>query len=179
MKSITTLLLSSTLAFSSTVLADNDFDHKYKRNNVARIKLTNSTQGPLWPPSEVLDKDGNFVLVGNVIKEVAPGQNSLEWDAVIVSKDTVPPLDSSGREDYSNPLGAPYKIVRSLDLRKGSEDLDMELYSVSFGPYMGDFGGGPRMPKLGESKYNLNGAETSCPESVSYTHLTLPTTPYV
>ncbi len=130
----------------------------------AFLKLTNSTQGPLWPPSEVVDENGDFVLVGNVIEEVAPGVNGLNWKAVIVSKDTVPPLDENGREDFSNPFGATFDIVRNLDLTPGSPDLDMELYSVSFGPYQGDFGGGPRMPKVGDSKYNLNGAEPSCPE---------------
>lgn len=130
----------------------------------AKLKLTNSTQGPLWPPSEFVNKDGDFILVGNVIKEIAPGINGLEWEAVLVSKNTIPPLDDEGREDFSNPFGATYTVIRDLDLSKGSTDLDIELYSLSFGPYSGDFGGGPRIPKTGETVYNLNGAEPSCPE---------------
>lgn len=130
----------------------------------AVLTLTNSTQGPLWPPSEFTDKNGDFVLIGNVIKEIEPNLNGLEWDAVLVSKDTVPPLNGAGVEDFSNPLGSTYKIVRELDLSHGSPDLDMDLYSLSFGPYTGSFGGGPRIPKAGETDYNLNGAEPSCPE---------------
>lgn len=129
------------------------------------IELPLSTQGPLWPPSELANKNGDFVVIGTLLEEnenggvaIVPGQ------AIIVSKDTIPPLDSSGREDFSNPFAAPYKVKRHLDLSQGSKDLEMELYSLSVGPYSGDFGGGARIPKQGESQYNLNGTELSCPE---------------
>ncbi|VAW95258.1 hypothetical protein MNBD_GAMMA21-1430 [hydrothermal vent metagenome] len=128
------------------------------------LTLTNSTQGPLWPPSEYTDENGDFILVGNVIKEVAPGVNGLVWEAVLVSKETIPPLNENGVEDFSNPVGAAYNVIRKLDLSTGSPDLDMVLYSLSFGPYSGNFGGGPRIPKIGDTTYNLNGAEPSCPE---------------
>jgi hypothetical protein len=84
--------------------------------------------------------------------------------ALLVSKDTVPPLDSSGKEDFTNPIGAPYKVIRTLDLRPGSPDLNLELYTLSYGPFEGDFKGGPRIPRSGENRYNLNMARPSCVE---------------
>src|SRR5262249_17533239 len=123
------------------------------------VPLSNLTQGPLWPPSEVADENGNFVLIGGfILKETSAGRVEAlpNLKGVIVSKDTVPPL-KNGREDFSNLLGAPYKIVRELDLSKNSKDRDMVLYSHSCGPFGGNFGGGsPRIPGQKDSKYNLN-----------------------
>lgn len=124
-----------------------------------------STQGPLWPPSEIMDKDGNFVVVGNVLTRLDSGAVvPVPNRAVIVSKDTVPPLDANGKEDFSRPLGSPYTVLRELDLRRGSPDLDIELFTASYGPFQGDFGGGPRIPAAGNSRYNLNSALPSCLE---------------
>src|SRR5215831_14882294 len=84
------------------------------------VPLTTLTQGPLWPPSEVADEHGNFVVIGGfILKETSAGRVEAlpNLKGVIVSKDTVPPLNN-GREDYSNLLGAPYDIVRELDLSK-------------------------------------------------------------
>ena len=123
------------------------------------VPLTTLTQGPLWPPSEVADEHGNFVVIGGfILKETSAGKVEAlpNLKGVIVSKDTVPPL-KNGREDYSNLLGAPYDIVRELDLSKNSKDRDMILFSQSCGPFAGDFGGGsPRIPGQKDSKYNLN-----------------------
>src|SRR5690349_3038110 len=76
------------------------------------IDLPNATQGPVWPPSAMVDKDGNFVVIGLVLKQfgpstVVPAPNQ----AVIVSKETTPPL-KDGVEDPSNWFGAPYKVIR-------------------------------------------------------------------
>ena len=128
------------------------------------VELPNTTQGPPWPPSEVMDADGNFIVVGFLLTEVAPGVVAPISGAAIVSKDTVPPLRPDGTEDVSNWFGAPYQILRHLDLRPGSPDLDLMLHSNSFGPAEGDFGGTPRIPREGESAYNLNGIFTVCPE---------------
>ena len=111
-----------------------------------------ATQGPPWPPSEMMDADGNFVVVGFLIKN---GQ-AVGSQAAIVSKDTQPPLDSSGKEDFNNPFGADYDIVRELDVSPGSPDLGIELYNSSYGPRVGSFGGGPRIPAQGQSRWNLN-----------------------
>ncbi|MCH9651594.1 MAG: hypothetical protein K0U98_25435 [Deltaproteobacteria bacterium] len=129
------------------------------RGQASRLPFQSTTQGPLWPPSEMADANGDFVLVGGlVLREVEPGKVAPVPNAggLIVSKDTTPPL-SAGREDFSNPLGAPYKILRELDLGPGASDEDLVLHSVSCGPFSGDFGGGqPRIPAAGTSAYNLN-----------------------
>ena len=123
------------------------------------VPLSNLTQGPLWPPSEVADENGNFVLIGGfILKETSAGRVEAlpNLKGVIVSKDTVPPL-KDGREDFSDLLGAPYDIVRELDLSKNSKDRGLVLHSLSCGPFGGDFGGGsPRIPGQRDSKYNLN-----------------------
>lgn len=155
--------------FSSVLRAQETVD----QDDAGKISLTRmlprATQGPLWPPSEIVDKDGNFVLVGLVLTEIQPGVIvPIPNKAVLVDKNTVPPLDSNGHEDFTNNLGAPYKVIRELDLRPGSPDLDIVLYSLSYGPYAGDVGlsgkAGPRIPKAGDSAFNLNGALPSCPE---------------
>ena len=128
------------------------------------INIPNSTQGPLWPPSEIVDKDGNFVVIGGLLTNVGGGVNKLVPGAALVSPDTVPPLNAQGVEDYSNVFGAPYKIVRNLDLSPGSPDLDLELYTASYGPPEGNFGGGGGVPKQGKSRYNLNSFPHLCPE---------------
>ncbi len=128
-------------------------------------RLLPITQAPLWPPSEILDQNGDFLVIGQVLTEIAPGVIvPIPNQAALVSKETVPPLDSRGVEDYTNVLGAPYRVIRHLDLRPGSPDLDLQLYTVSFGPFEGSFSGGPRMPMEGESPYNLNSSPPLCPE---------------
>ncbi|VAX36256.1 hypothetical protein MNBD_UNCLBAC01-1434 [hydrothermal vent metagenome] len=128
--------------------------------------LEANTDGPLWPPSEVMDENGDFVVIGSIL-EIPDGQGNFfpgPKRAVIVSKNVVPPLDVNGKEDFSNLFGAPQPILRELDLSRNSIDLDMVLYSLSYGPVVGDFGGGPRIPMEGESDYNLNPFPPACPE---------------
>ncbi|HHJ14224.1 MAG TPA: hypothetical protein ENJ79_07585 [Gammaproteobacteria bacterium] len=128
------------------------------------VNLPNATQGPLWPPGELTDAEGNFLVVGLILEEVAPGVVAPVPGAAVVSPETVPPLDANGHEDFRNPFGAPYRVLRRLDLSPGSTDLDLLLHSSSFGPPRGDFGGGPRIPALGQSAYNLNGTGLQCAE---------------
>lgn len=127
-----------------------------------QLSLINSTQGPFWPPSEFMDQHGDFVLVGNILTQAPDGQVFPRWGAAIVSKDTVPPLDANGVEDFSNEFAVPYHVVRELDLT--GADNDIALYSLSFGPAEGNFGGGARIPQQGHSTYNLNSGERACPE---------------
>lgn len=132
------------------------------------MDLPITTQGPYWPPSAIMNKNGDFVVVGTLLRTDKNGKVYPDYNAAaIVSKDTTPPLDQQGVEDFSNPFGAPYSIIRELDISKDSSDLDIELYTSSFGPSIGNFGGGPRIPMLGESRYNLNGFhmnKQNCPE---------------
>ncbi len=53
-----------------------------------RYTLDPTTQGPLFPPSEVVDADGNFIVVGAVAR---PG--GVGWGRALVARDTpVPPF---------------------------------------------------------------------------------------
>lgn len=135
-----------------------------KNHNRTVVRVIESvTQGPLWPPSEAMDANGDFVVSGLLLQEIEPGINDLvPTRGAIVSKNTVPPLDANGREDFSNALGAPYQVIRELDLSPGSPDLDIELFTNSFGPPHGDFGGEARVPAAGGSLYNLNQLGTVC-----------------
>lgn len=138
-----------------------------KADDAPRVKrkLRLTTQGPFWPPSDAVDRNGDFIVIGQVLTEVQPGVVvPVPNQAALVSKDTVPPLNRNGVEDFSNPFGAPYKVIRLLDLSPGSRDLEIELYTPSFGPPKGNFGGGPRIPMEGESTYNLNSVPPGCPE---------------
>lgn len=156
------LLVVALLAMSVSTTYASDYRHGAP-TEVRDFNMT--TQGPPWPPSTVVDKDGNFVVVGTVLTRDNSGTVvSVPGKAALVSKNTVPPLDSNGVEDFSNPLAAPYKVIRYLDLRHGSRDRKIVLYSPSFGPSKGDFGGGPRIPMEGKSRYNLNMIPSPCPE---------------
>ena len=125
------------------------------------VPLQNMTQGPVWPPSEVADRDGNFILVGGfILQEDESGKivRVPNFNGVLVSKDTIPPL-KYGLEDFSGPnlFGAPYRLIRNLDLRPGSSDMEQVLYSLSSGPFFGNFGGGhPKIPGQKDSRFNLN-----------------------
>jgi len=156
------------MATSSGLLADDHVHgghHREKaKNNIKIIKLPNATQAPFWPPAEVVDKDGNFVVVGNVLRRSDNGSVRFETGAALVSANTTPPVDADGVEDFSNPLGAPYEIIRELDLSPHSSDRDIELFTVSYGPPRGLFGGGGRIPMEGKSAYNLNSLPDSCPD---------------
>lgn len=141
---------------------------KKPNNNFLSVRMGNTTQGPIWPPSALTDKNGDFIVVGNLLVEEDGLVQLVPNQAAIVSKNTRPPLDDSGVEDFSNQFGAPYKVIRYLDLKNNSLDRKIELHTSSFGPSRGNFGGGPRIPREGESEYNLNGFTnvdgSNCPE---------------
>ncbi|RKH67891.1 hypothetical protein [Corallococcus llansteffanensis] len=69
------------------------------QKHVSALKLT--TQGPPYPPSEIMDKDGNFIVIGNVIQE----DLTMKWTAAVVAVDS--PVPEFGKL-------APYKVVRQL-----------------------------------------------------------------
>ena len=68
----------------------------------ARYTLSVTTQGPLYPPSEIMNADGEFVVVGRI-----PGEGgAMPWGGAIVSSGTpVPPYGKV----------APYAVVRRFD----------------------------------------------------------------
>jgi hypothetical protein len=130
--------------------------------------LAGVSQGPLYPPSVTLDESGNFLTTGFILGELSPGIIAPIAGAALIDRDTVPPLDANGKEDYTNLLGAAVKVLRPLDLSRGSPDLDIPVWNASHGPVAGDFGGGVRLQKPGDSLYNLNqaqpGDDDACPE---------------
>lgn len=135
------------------------------KSETLKFDLRVTTQGPLWPPSTIMNGDQDFIMIGTGLSEVAPGIVAPIFDqAVIVSKNTIPPLNSEGVEDFTNQFGAPYKVNREIDLTPGSDDMNQILYSLSIGPAVGNFGGGVRIPKEGENDYNLNMFGPGCPE---------------
>jgi len=160
------------LSSDDSVKSDDDGDKAPAASNVISQgptfivrNLPVTTQGPFWPPSEVANKDGDFVLVGINLTEPTPGNIVFVPNAhSIISKNTVPPMTPDGKETPFNWFSKPYKVVRDLDLRRGSPDLDMVLWSQSYGPPKGNFGPAPRIPAEGDSKFNLNGELATCPD---------------
>lgn len=69
------------------------------------LELT--TQGPSYPPSEVMDEDGNFIVIGNI--NIANSQHIVEkkWGGAIVSqKSPIPPFGQN----------FPYEIIEEFDV---------------------------------------------------------------
>lgn len=129
------------------------------------MDLPLGTQGPFWPPAEVKTADGDYVLLGSVLAEVAPGVVApVPEQAVLVSRDTQPPLDANGIEDPTDWFSEPYDVIRPLDLSAGSPDLDIVLHASSFGPHDDGFSGAPRIPAAGETPFNMNKGLTLCPD---------------
>jgi len=86
--------------------------------NIYELSVT--TQGPLFPPSEIMDEDGNFVVVGYVLSGSTQNVES-NWQAAIVS----PIFDAP-------PFGSltPYKILRYLDLDNLGDYGTAPLYTL-------------------------------------------------
>ena len=64
-------------------------------------QLAVTTQGPLYPPAEVMDSEGNFVVVGQILRETGT-----HWGKTIVSSKTpVPPFGQF----------KPYTIIKELE----------------------------------------------------------------
>lgn len=80
-----------------------------------------TTQGPTYPPSEVMDQFGNFVVIGRINRPTADGGVTSEWGSAIVAADSpIPPFGQN----------VPYRIVRELPTLSGPADRDMVLYTL-------------------------------------------------
>ncbi|MEM7050342.1 MAG: hypothetical protein AAF604_11820 [Acidobacteriota bacterium] len=130
-----------------------------------KVDLPVTTQAPLWPPSVITNQEGDFVLlgVGLFTANGFPGFPFFD-QKLVISKDSRPPMDPFGNPIRNNWFLAPYDIVRPLDLRAGSPDLDMVLYNLSIGPPE-DGSNVARIPAAGDSAYNLLTAEYPCPDT--------------
>ncbi|WP_173861866.1 hypothetical protein [Notoacmeibacter marinus] len=52
-----------------------------------------TTQGPLYPPSEVMDENGNFIVIGAINDRDATGGVKTEWGgAIVAASSDVPPF---------------------------------------------------------------------------------------
>lgn len=75
-----------------------------------------TTQGPLYPPSEVMDGQGNFVVIGKVLSAEA-GRVTAHWgEALVAASSPLPPFGELH----------PYTIVRAL----GTEDDALVLHTL-------------------------------------------------
>jgi len=85
--------------------------------NTVRYELDLTTQGPLYPPSEIMNADGDFVVIGRI--PCADG--TIPWSAAIVAGSTRPPH-----------FGEPgvHEIVRWFDPGNLGADRDMVLYTL-------------------------------------------------
>lgn len=84
-------------------------------------ELSLTTQGPLYPPSEVMDEDGNFVVIGMLNREADNGMVKTEWGRAIVSPDS--PLPPFGER-------APYTIIKDFSTKMSSSLGEKALYTL-------------------------------------------------
>jgi len=81
-------------------------------------RLSVTTQGPSYPPSEVMDTQGNFIVIGHQNLPGEGGGVEKAWGAAIVSSDTeVPPFG----------VNLPYKVEKELDLEAIMDERHEEL----------------------------------------------------
>lgn len=89
------------------------------RSQVYDLEVT--TQGPTYPPSELVDATGNFIVVGRINQTGPDGNVRSTWGRAIVSPTTtVPPLGQQ----------LPYTIVRELGSPLTPQDADLPLYTL-------------------------------------------------
>ncbi|MFZ6047785.1 hypothetical protein ACFW0H_16885 [Pseudomonas sp. CR3202] len=81
------------------------------------FSLSVTTQGPLYPPSEVVNERGDFIVVGRIPQV----EGTLSWGSAIVSSATRPPP--------FNELGA-YDVQRWIDPENLGELADMVLHTL-------------------------------------------------
>jgi hypothetical protein len=70
-------------------------------------ELAITTQGPSYPPSEVMNEDGDFVVIGQLNVADGTGGCRQEWGAAVVS--VASPVPEFG-------INLPYTIKRRIDL---------------------------------------------------------------
>lgn len=84
-------------------------------------ELSVTTQGPTYPPSEVMDGDGNFIVIGRVNRHGPVGECLSEWSQAIVSASSVVPAFGENR---------PYEVVRDLPERLDPADEAIVLHTL-------------------------------------------------
>lgn len=87
----------------------------------ASYPLQLTTQGPSYPPSEVMDAEGNFIVIGRVNRQAPDGGLSSTWSRAIVAADS--PLPAFGQQ-------LPYRIVRELPATLSPADQQLVLHTL-------------------------------------------------
>jgi len=87
----------------------------------ATYELNLTTQGPSYPPSEVMDSEGNFIVIGRVNRIDQQGQVISEWSRAVVSSSS--PLPPFGEQ-------APYDIIRELSDPLSATDAALVLHTL-------------------------------------------------
>jgi hypothetical protein len=83
-------------------------------------ELIITTQGPAYPPSEVMDEHGNFIVIGWINRAGPESCVARDWSAALVGVDSpLPPLGQN----------APYHIVRELG-ELSAADRSMTLHTL-------------------------------------------------
>jgi hypothetical protein len=88
---------------------------------VEHYTLSLTTQGPTYPPSEVMDKDGNFIVIGRINRRQPDNRVSSEWGRAIVSPDSQLPKFGGN---------LPYTIIRELPEKFTPDDAEAILYTL-------------------------------------------------
>jgi hypothetical protein len=83
--------------------------------------LSVTTQGPLYPPSEVMNADRDFVVIGRLNRAAPDGGITSPWGRAIVSPTS--PLPPFGANDG-------YRFVRELADPLSRDDEEMELFTL-------------------------------------------------
>jgi hypothetical protein len=89
--------------------------------NAALYDLSLTTQGPTYPPSEVMDRHGNFIVIGRVNRRGTDGGVVSAWSRAIVSATS--PLPAFGEN-------LPYDIVRELPEQLSPDDEGLVLHTL-------------------------------------------------
>ena len=84
--------------------------------NRRKYELAATTQGPLYPPAEVMDSQGNFVVVGMIAAEYG-----VRWGSAIVSAQS--PLPAFGQV-------TPYNVVHSLEEMPPEAQEEIVLFTL-------------------------------------------------
>lgn len=87
-------------------------------------QLSVTTQGPLYPPSEIMDEKGNFVVIGYINKK-EPGSSKIvsKWGGAIVSTSSVTPQLGDTRE---------YDIVKEFNPLDIDQNVDRVLWTLPY-----------------------------------------------
>lgn len=89
------------------------------RVRVRTYSLAPTTQGPLYPPSEAMDQDGNFVVVGKINRSGQLGPHA-RWGAALIAPAPAPTFGEH----------RPHRVVEELDLTDGARLDDIILHTL-------------------------------------------------